>query len=138
MFDVDCPRTPDGDDYRGTNQKNNGKNNILPTNSRPPLPPVRSRSSSAVSASLAARPGGSSSNTAGSRIMTRNAQFSPRPRGGGRRASTKGLEPEEYIATPSMPLPPRNTPVATVAATHYAPPVASSTNPFDIEGAEGE
>ena len=151
MFDVDCPRTPDGDDDGGIKKNTNGK--IVPSqNSRPPLPPARSRSASVGSASAAR-----GTTTTTPRTTHRNSQFSPRPRGGGKRTHAKGLEPEEYIATPTMPLPSRQSPVAsfvvptpTLASStqrrqnsvstgsqHHVSPVARSTNPFDVDSGEG-
>ena len=152
MFDVDCPRTPDGDDDGGMTKNTKGK--IVPSqNSRPPLPPARSRSASVGSVSAAAR----GITTTTQRTTHRNSQFSPRPRGGGKRTHAKGLEPEEYIATPTMPLPSRQSPVAsfvvptpTLASStqrrqnsvstgsqHHVSPVARSTNPFDVDSGEG-
>jgi hypothetical protein len=155
MFDVDCPRTPDGDDDGGIKKNTNGK--IVPSqNSRPPLPPARSRSASVGTGSAAARV--SVTTTTTPRTTHRNSQFSPRPRGGGKRTHVKGLEPEEYIATPTMPLPTRQSPVAstfvvptpTLASSterrqnsvstgsqHHVSPAASSTNPFDVDDGEG-
>ena len=153
MFDVDCPRTPDGDDDGGNKKNTNGK--IVPSqHSRPPLPPARSRSASVGSASAAR-----GTTTTTPRTTHRNSQFSPRPRGGSKRTHAKGLEPEEYIATPTMPLPSRQSPVVsafvvptpTLASStqrrqnsvstgsqHHVSPVASSTNPFDVDGGEGK
>ena len=152
MFDVDCPRTPDGDDDGGMTKNTKGK--IVPSqNSRPPLPPARSRSASVGSVSAAAR----GTTTTTPRTTSRNSQFSPRPRGGGKRTHAKGLEPEEYIATPTMPLPSRQSPVASfvvptpnlasstqrrqnsvsTGSQHHVSPVARSTNPFDVDSGEG-
>lgn len=144
MFDVDCPRTPDGDDNK---KSNDGKANT----SRPPLPSsVRSGSSNVVLVSALPSPSrrlGATTTSSNSRTTTtRRAQFTPRPRGGGgaKRSLGKGIDPEEYIVTPAaMPPPPTTSASAlrghnsTGSAAHHVS-VPCSMNPFDVEEGEGE
>lgn len=143
MFDVDCPRTPDGDDNK---KSNDGKANT----SRPPLPSsVRSGSSNVVLVSALPSPsrrlGATTTNTSRT-TTTRRAQFTPRPRGGGgaKRSLGKGIDPEEYIVTPAAMPPPPTTSASALrghnssgSAAHHVS-VPCSMNPFDVEEGEGE
>mmetsp|Transcript_32718 Transcript_32718/g.59059 ORF Transcript_32718/g.59059 Transcript_32718/m.59059 type:complete len:810 (+) Transcript_32718:121-2550(+) len=145
MFDVDCPRTPDG----GDDDKNEGGKNATTTNPKPP--------------SFSSRPPRSSSVTRQQPRTTttpkgtmRKQVFSPRLRGSSRKSSAAvPLEPEEYIAPiqvdhslnkpprapnsgggPGVPRAPTSGPSSYRAAPNSGNG-GNGTNPFDANNGNG-
>jgi hypothetical protein len=143
-FDVDCPRTPDGDTITVDDSKR------ISADDAKPLPPPKSRppivllSNSRPTSATRARSSGGIEVAVGTtpRATTTTKMFSPRSQLGKaaqlRRGQSStnnkrgGLEPEEYIAPKAPPQPPRRTP-----STNNVPrPPTSDTNragnnPFD-------
>ena len=122
-FDVDCPRTPDGDTITVDDSKRISADAkpLPPPKSRPPIvllsnsrptSATRARSSAGIEVAVGTTP----------RATTTTKMFSPRSQLGKaaqlRRGQSStnnkrgGLEPEEYIAPKAPPQPPRRTPTA--------------------------
>lgn len=142
-FDVDCPRTPDGDTITVDDSKRISvddkplpppkKRPIVLSNSRP-TSATRARSSAGIEVARGTTPRATTTkmfspcSQLGKAAQLRRGQSSMNNKGG-------GLEPEEYIAPKAPPQPPRRTPsVADVprpstsmVGTHNR----AGNNPFD-------
>jgi len=137
MFDVDCPRTPDGGD--GDDKKKSDARLKQSRASRPPSNrPPRSRSSAAARNRSASsgrsgnrhhgtpRKAGASPRSASAR---KKLPFTPRAPSNRKSSSTVGLEPEEYIA-PQRSAPPGGVPAAPGSGGYRAAP--NSGNGGDV------
>lgn len=132
-FDVDCPRTPDGDTITVDDSKRISGDKPLPPSKRPnlsnsrPTSVTRARSSAGIDVSTGTTPRASSTtkmfsprSQLGKAAQLRRGLSSTNNKGG-------GLEPEEYIAPKAPPQPPRRTPSTSMVGTHYR----AGNNPFD-------